>query len=93
MKAIYKFESDCGRMGTLYGIFVADSKEVNDLTTSGDEVYFGEVLGKYSEIIGEISATEITMVTAVTELVEKFEELNMETGFNPIAIWKEQKGR
>ena len=76
MKAIYKFEGDCGRMGSLYGIFVADSKEVNDLTTSG-----------------EISATEIKMITAVTEVVEKFEELNMETGFNPITIWKEQKGR
>lgn len=93
MKAIYKFESGCGRMGNLYGIFVADSKEVNDLTTSGGEIYFGEVLGKHSEIRGEISAIEIKMIKAVPELVEKFEELNMETGFNPITIWKEQKGR
>ena len=45
---LYEFYVDCGRMGDLCGTFLATKKEIDALI--GRELYFSEVLGKYSEI-------------------------------------------
>lgn len=91
MKAIYKFESDCGRMGTLYGLFVAEKDDVANLIASEYEIYFGEVLGKHSQIYGIIYDTEIKIITDEQDIVNRFQVLDMEIGFNPVEMWKEQK--
>jgi hypothetical protein len=81
MKGIYRFKCDCGRMGELSGIFVADSADVEKLI--GSNAYFGEVLGKHSEIEGEIEENEIELVTDNANCVEMFEFFSLATGYNP----------
>jgi hypothetical protein len=84
MKAIFKFEYDAGRMGTLSGIFVAEKEEINDLIASKKHVYFGEVLGKHSDVQGCIEADEIIEVTDDADAVAQFEKYNLSTGYNPL---------
>ena len=48
-------------MGNLEGLFIATDKEVADIV--GKRVYFGEVLGKHSEIYGELEMSDFTKIT------------------------------
>lgn len=82
-KAIYQMKFDCGRQGSLSGIFIADTAAMDELIKSRREVYFGEVLGKHSEICGRIESDEITCISAEADLVARFELLDMATGYNP----------
>ena len=88
-KAIYKFFFDCGRMGELEGIFVAEPQEVKRLIDSGDELYFGEVLGKHSEISGVVSVENFIFVTDEEEIVNFFEIHEMATGINPLSYFED----
>lgn len=45
MKALFKMDFDCGRMGNLEGVFIADTEDVEYLVNNKISVYFGEVLG------------------------------------------------
>lgn len=81
--AIYKLHFECYRMGNLRGIFVADKDEMKALIESGKEIYFGEVLGKHSEISGPIEKEDVTLVTDDPSAIEIFEKYDMETGYNP----------
>jgi hypothetical protein len=82
-KAIYKMRFDCGRMGELEGIFIAEKADVKELIESGREVYFGEVLGKHSEICGPIAGNELTLITDDKEAVGIFRKYNFNSGYNP----------
>ena len=83
MKAIYKMKLDCGRSGTLGGMFVEDIDMVDALIESEIEVYFGEVLGKHSEVYGSVSRNEMELVTTSTEAIKVVEDLKLENGYNP----------
>lgn len=83
MKGIYRLNFDCGRMGNLHGLFIADSADVKALVESEKEIYFGEVLGKHSEIRGSIGSEEITLVTDEILPVEIFEKYNLSSGYDP----------
>jgi len=78
-EAIYNFEIDCGRMGSLEGVFTAKKTDVEWLLNSGLEVYFGEVLGKYSEIYSVIKPEHLEMVTDDPKYVNS----QRDSGFNP----------
>lgn len=86
MRNLYSFFWDCGRMGSLDGLFVASPEEI--AAAIGREAYFGEVLGKHSEISGTISESDITLVSDDQEKVEWLLEVtgNFPTisGFNPL---------
>lgn len=82
-KSIYKFSTDCGRSGSLEGVFTATKKQVDKLISSKIEVYFGEVLGKHSEVYGVIEKKDIKLVTDDTAAVEIFEKYNFASGHNP----------
>lgn len=49
---LYRFSFDCGRHGELEGLFFATKEEIKSLV--GRTAYFGEVLGKHSDIEGEL---------------------------------------
>lgn len=80
---IYEFYADCGRMGSLEGVFLASAESVRKII--GKDAYFGEVLGKHSEVQGTIEEHEITLKsddpTAVKIIFELFGH-NV-SGFNP----------
>ncbi len=81
MKGIFRFNQDAGRMGHLAGIFVAEAADVLALT--GKEIYFGEVLGKYSEITVEMDADNLKPVSFEKADIATFERLKLQTGINP----------
>lgn len=83
MRYLWKFEWDCGRQGSVEGLFAATEAEVNAIV--GKEVYFGEILGKHSEVYGKIEKGEITKLDLDSEAVEKVSKLLGDTwsGYNP----------
>lgn len=81
-KAIYRYKSYDFRGGQLTGIFVAKQDQVAKLI--GTKVYFGEVLGKHSEVVVEIEEKDIELISDNVEEVALFEKLNMTTGYNPL---------
>ena len=82
-KAIYKFYKEYRRMGSLSGIFAADPQKVKQLIDNQKEIYFGEVLGKHSEIYGTMTENEITMVSDDPEVVKLFEDHDLSSGVCP----------
>ena len=91
MENLYEFYWDCGRQGELYGKFYATQEEVD--AAIGKEVYFGEVLGKHSEIYGELEQGEITLVTDNQEFLQMANDLNIDltSGFNPLSYLDEDE--
>lgn len=89
MKKLYQFELDYGRSGYLEGLFIADDKDVNDLL--GKEVYFGEVLGKHSEVVDDMTAEMFTEVDVPESVVNILEEKVGTTisGYNPFDYLEE----
>lgn len=84
-KAIYEFHWDCGRMGDLDGIFIASKSDVYKAIGKG--IYFGEVLGKHSEIFGTLDEEDLTLKSDdpsfVEKVIETFGEGTM-SGYNPL---------
>ena len=82
-KGIYKLNFSCGRSGDLEGIFVSTKERVDKLVQSQIEVYFGEVMGKHSEVYGPIDEDEIILVTDDKKAVEIVEKYYLHNGTNP----------
>lgn len=85
MKGIYEFYWNAGRSGSLEGIFIADVSSVAGII--GKEVYFGEVLGKHSEVYGVINDGDIVLKSDDQDFIAKFEGILGEgysSGFNPL---------
>ena len=89
MKKLFSFDWDCGSMGSIDGLFIATQEEVDALV--GKEIYFGEVLGKYSEIYGIIEPDEIkvriTDQNVIVALLTVFG--NTLCGYNPLDYLEE----
>ena len=81
-KAIYKLNI-CGRQGELYGLFIAEKSHVRKLIDDKLQVYFGEVLGKHSEIYGSMEEKDIIFVSDSLEAIRIIEEFDLENGHNP----------
>lgn len=89
MKKLWKFYWDCGRMGNLEGAFVATEEDVQ--SAIGKHIYFGEVLGKHSEIYGDLDADEIVDTGAPSGVIAWFEEFFPEGfGYNPLNYLPEE---
>ena len=92
MKGIYEFFWDCGRQGDLQGLFIADDSEVAEAIDT--EVYFGEALGKHSEIYGTFEERDVKLVTQDQEFIQKLQEiLKVSTtisGYNPLEYLSEE---
>ena len=85
MKAIYEFYWDCGRMGEISGMFIAEKSEVEK--SIGKDVDFGEALGKHSQVDGTLGEEDLSIKTDDQEFIAKFEEIMGEgtiSGYNPL---------
>jgi hypothetical protein len=88
MLKLYRFHWDCGRMGDVTGVFVEDDATV--AKAIGKEVYFGEILGKHSEIVGPLNETDLTVLTDDQEFIAKAKKYGLSGfGHNPIATLRE----
>lgn len=81
MIGIYRFSVDCGRTGELEGIFVEDPKNIAKII--GQTVYFGEILGKHSDISFEMEDDMFTLVTDDGDAIDMFQRYSLETGIDP----------
>lgn len=94
MKVIAEYYVDCGRMGSLQGLFVTTRRELD--RGYGKTLYWGEVLGKHSEVIEEFRKDAITIRSEDQEFIAKLcEVLDISSegtisGLNPISQLYEQ---
>ncbi len=90
-KAIYKFYWDCGRNGEVEGLFIAEQDDIR--AAIGKEVYFGEILGKHSDICGKLEESDLTIKTDDVDFIDKFQEILGYTGsisgYNPLEYIEE----
>ena len=90
MLKLWHFHWDCGRMGDLSSLFLATEEEVKGVV--GRHIYFGEVLGKHSEIHGDIEEGDIELVTDDAHVCKVLsEKLDGKTlsGTNPLDYLEE----
>lgn len=88
MKKLYRFYWDCRRMGDVRGLFVADEADVE--AAIGKHVYFGEILGKHSEICGTLDRKDLEVVTDDQDFIEKFVRFGCSgSGYNPLTYIEE----
>lgn len=72
-------------MGNLEGVFFATAEEVS--RAIGKEIYFGEVLGKHSEISGTLDAADVEVRDIPPEdlaVLWRYRE-DISSGFDPLA--------
>jgi hypothetical protein len=82
-KVLYKFRWDCGRMGSVGGVFVSTKEEIEK--NIGEDVYFGEILGKHSEIYGVLEESDLNILTEDQDFIEKCILYGIsEIGYNPL---------
>ena len=89
-KILCKFHWDCGRMGSLSGLFVTTQKKLDKAITCG--IDFGEVLGKHSNIYGPLEPGDISVLCDDQEFIERAEKLGVvPLGYNPLdyLVWNE----
>lgn len=83
-KKLYKFELDCGRMGWIDSVFIATDEEM--AAAMGQYVYFGEALGKHSEITTHLDPSQLTVLSDDQEFVAKLEGMGfLPTGHHPLS--------
>ncbi|MCY8810581.1 hypothetical protein P8907_20900 [Bacillus atrophaeus] len=88
MKYLYRFFWDCGRSGYLEGLFAATEEDVN--SAIGEDIYFGEVLGKHSEVYGVLEEGDIEKLNISPEAVAEVSKFlgSKWSGFNPLEYVK-----
>jgi hypothetical protein len=84
MLKLYKYEADFDCFGSLDGIFVAD--DVDIANAIGRSVYFGEILGKHSEVTDDLTEDSFEVVTDDQDFIQKFQALGCESGWNPVKL-------
>jgi len=87
MRICYRFTLDCARFGTLTGVFTAEENDIQSII--GENVYFGEVLGKHSEVSALMEPDMFTKLTDDQDFIAKFDEFGLESGYNPLDYYEE----
>ena len=82
MKKFFDFHVDCGRMGDISATFVATQEEVDNLCNK--TVYFGEILGKHSEVELDMKPEYFTVKTDNQEFLEMAEKLGINLDFGHV---------
>jgi len=76
-------------MGDLEGLFAATKEQVDAII--GKRIYFGEVLGKHSEISRDISNDDLTILAideSVVDILVKAVGRTTISGFNPLDYYE-----
>ena len=84
MRKLYSFFWDCGRMGDVEGLFIAEESEVD--AAIGSEVYFGEILGKHSNIRGTLSSEDLKVISDEQDKIDWLLDIVGPdvSGYNPL---------
>ena len=84
VKKLYRFYKDVGRHGEIEGLFIATDEKVAN--TIGKTVYFGEILGKHSEVIVDLEVSHFSVITADQCVIQILQDKLGESciGYNPL---------
>ncbi len=85
MENIYKFSWDCGRMGSVTSVFIADEKKIEEAI--GESIYFGEILGKHSEVYGSLDNNDLEIMSNNIEAIKILRDIfkgDSISGYNPL---------
>ena len=77
-EVLYKFYWYCGRMGYVEGVFKAKKSFVESVI--GNNVYFGEILGKHSDVYGTLGEEDLEIISEDPIVVMN----TPESGYNPL---------
>lgn len=72
-KILVSFYVDCGSMGDLDGMFITTKELVEEII--GKTVYFGEILGKHSEVSLVMNREYFEIKTEDQDFLTKLEDL------------------
>lgn len=91
MKTLYRFYWDVGRMGSVEGLFVEDDAVVKEKL--GSDVYFGEILGKHSEIFGVLNESDLETISTDQNFIELLVDRCGKNvcGYNPLDYMNEDE--
>ena len=80
---IYKFVLDCYREGWVVGIFDADERDIE--ANIGKHIYFGSILGKYSEVYCDLSWDNLETLTDDQGFITNAQYYKLiPVGYNPL---------
>ena len=91
MRKLYSFFWDCGRMGDVEGLFIAEESEVD--AAIGSQVYFGEILGKHSDISGTLSSVDLKVISDEQDRIDWLLGIigpNV-SGYNPLEYVRQEE--
>lgn len=88
---LYKFHWDFGRMGDVEGLFIEEESAIQ--SAIGDDVYFGEILGKHSEVFGTLKAEDFVALNVSDQtLTELKNNVGAHiSGYNPLDYLHEEE--
>lgn len=93
-EAIYEYFVDCGRMGEVEGLIIAEVEDVEKIIEEAPEIWFGEILGKHSEIVVDTQANQFKELTRDPEEIKVIRKVlkcsNTISGYNPFDYWEEE---
>lgn len=87
--ALWRFHWDMGHQGAVEGIFVATQREIAEALDK--RVYFGDILGKHSDVHGVLEDADLTMLTAEPAAVDTFQRYVKTSGYNPLDYLEEEE--
>lgn len=91
VKVLVEFYWDCGRQGEVAGLFVCDKEKLE--SSYGKQVYFGEILGKHSDVYGTLSKEDITIKSEDQQFIATLEGIigsSTISGYNPLSYLGEE---
>jgi hypothetical protein len=96
MKRLVSMNMYFGRMGSLEGMFVLGETEwdrLQKLIADKTEVYFGEVLGKHSEVVTALKGDDFKVLTEDQSWLDKAVELKVDlnSGHNPLSYFDDME--
>lgn len=91
MRKLYSFFWDCGRLGDVEGLFIAEESEVD--SAIGSQVSFGEILGKHSDISGTLSSVDLKVISDEQDRIDWLLGIIGHTvsGYNPLEYVRQEE--
>jgi len=86
MKKLVRYNVDCGRMGSLDGLFICEDSDLDRIADYGT-VSFGEVLGKHSDVRIKFTKEEFEILTDDQDFIDRLEKYvggRSISGYNPL---------
>lgn len=88
MEGIYRFSATY-EGAHLTGIFVEESALVDELCNFNQELYFGEYVGHPEGISFKVKKSYFEKLDCPVEVAQYFATAQMNTGVNPVQIYKD----